>query len=121
MGGDRRPVDRTQRDFLAAWGRGDAGPVPCGACTACCHYPGVVVDEKRDRKRLAHLRVNSGNYQPLKGRQQPGRRVSSSLCPGPVARSILIAARAALPTSRQTASALRSAAFSACSASAAAL
>src|ERR1700724_2936276 len=41
---------------------------------------------------LARLRVNSGNYQPLKGRQQPGRRVSSSLCPGPVARSILIAA-----------------------------
>ena len=55
MGGDKRSVDRTPRDFLAAWGRGDAGPVPCGACTACCHYPGIVVDEKRDRKRLAHL------------------------------------------------------------------
>ena len=117
MGETKRSVDRTRRDFLAAWGRGDAGLVPCGACTACCYYPGIVVDEKR----LAHLRVNSGNYQPLKGRQQPGRRVSSSLCPGPVARSILIAARAALPTSRQAASALRSAAFSACSASAAAL
>jgi Fe-S-cluster containining protein len=55
MGGDKRSVDRTPRDFLAAWGRGDAGLVPCGACTACCHYPGIVVDEKRDRKRLAHL------------------------------------------------------------------
>ena len=55
MGGDKRSVDRTPRDFLAAWGRGDAGPVPCGACTACCHYPGIVVDERRDRKRLAHL------------------------------------------------------------------
>jgi hypothetical protein len=39
----------------AAWGRGGAGPVPCGACTACCHYPAVIVDEKRDRKRLARL------------------------------------------------------------------
>ena len=37
-----------------SWGRGDAGPVPCGACTACGHYPGIVVDEKPDRKRLAH-------------------------------------------------------------------
>jgi hypothetical protein len=55
MGGDKRSVDRTPRDFLAAWGRGDAGPVPCGACTACCHYPGIVVDERRDRKRFAHL------------------------------------------------------------------
>ena len=55
MGGYKRSVDRTPRDFLAAWERGDAGPVPCGACTACCHYPGIVVDERRDRKRLAHL------------------------------------------------------------------
>ena len=55
MGETKRSVGCTQRDFLAAWGRGDAGPVPCGACTACCHYPGIVVDEKRDRKRLAHL------------------------------------------------------------------
>ena len=31
------------------------GRCPGGACTACCHYPGIVVDEKRDRKRLAHL------------------------------------------------------------------
>ena len=37
------------------WGRGDAGLVPGGACTACCHYPHIVVDERRDRKRLAHL------------------------------------------------------------------
>jgi uncharacterized protein len=55
MGGDKRSVDCTRRAFLAAWGRGDAGLVPCGACSACCYYPGVVVDEKRDRKRLAHL------------------------------------------------------------------
>jgi hypothetical protein len=55
MCGDKRSVDRTPRDFLAAWGRGDAGPVPCGACTACCYYPGIVVDERRDSKRLAHL------------------------------------------------------------------
>jgi Fe-S-cluster containining protein len=55
MGGDKRSVDCTPRDFLAGWGRGDAGPVPCGACTACCYYPGIVVDEKRDGKRLAHL------------------------------------------------------------------
>ena len=55
MSGDKRSVDCTPWDFLAAWGRGDAGLVPCGACTACCYYPGIVVDEKRDRKRLAHL------------------------------------------------------------------
>jgi hypothetical protein len=28
MDGDKRSVDRTPRNFLAAWGRGDAGPVP---------------------------------------------------------------------------------------------
>ena len=55
MGETKRSVGCTQRDFLAAWGRGDAGPVPCGACTACCYYAGIVVDERRDRKRLAHL------------------------------------------------------------------
>ena len=55
MGETKRSVDRTRRDFLAAWGRGDAGPVPCCACMACCHYPGIVVDEKRDRKHLARL------------------------------------------------------------------
>ena len=55
MDGDNRSADCTPRAFLAAWGRGDAGPVPCGACTACCHYPGIVVDEKCDRKHLAHL------------------------------------------------------------------
>jgi Putative zinc- or iron-chelating domain len=55
MGEAKRSVSCIPRDFLAAWGRGDAGPVPCGACTACCHYPAVVVDEKRDRKRLARL------------------------------------------------------------------
>ena len=52
---DLRSVSCIPRDFLAAWGRGDAGPVPCGGCTACCHYPAVVVDEKRDRKHLARL------------------------------------------------------------------
>jgi hypothetical protein len=55
MGETKRSVGCTQRDFLAAWGRGDAGPVPCGACTACCYYAGIVVDERRDRKRLPHL------------------------------------------------------------------
>ena len=29
--------------------------VPCRPCSACCHYPGIVVDEKRDLKRLPHL------------------------------------------------------------------
>lgn len=53
----KRSVDCTARDFLAAWGRGDAGPVPCGACTACCHYPAIVIDEKLDARRLAHLRT----------------------------------------------------------------
>jgi hypothetical protein len=28
MDGDNRSVDCTPRHFLAAWGRGDAGPVP---------------------------------------------------------------------------------------------
>jgi Putative zinc- or iron-chelating domain len=51
----KRSVNSSARDFLAAWWRGDAGPVPCGGCSACCHYPGIVVDEKRDRKLLAHL------------------------------------------------------------------
>jgi Fe-S-cluster containining protein len=55
MSGDKRSVDCTPRDFLAAWGRGDAGPVPCGACTACCHYAGIPVDKKRDRRRLPYL------------------------------------------------------------------
>ena len=44
----KRSVGRTQRDFLAAWWRGDAGPVPCGACSAC-YYEGIPVDKKRDR------------------------------------------------------------------------
>ena len=45
----------TPRDFLAAWWRGDAGPVPCGGCSACCYYDGIPVDKKRDRRRLPHL------------------------------------------------------------------
>lgn len=50
-----RIVNRSARDFLAAWSRGDAGPVPCGACSACCHYSGIPVDAKRDKRRLPHL------------------------------------------------------------------
>jgi Fe-S-cluster containining protein len=53
----KRSVDCTARDFMAAWGRGDAGPVPCSGCTACCHYPAIVIDEKLDARRLAHLRT----------------------------------------------------------------
>jgi Fe-S-cluster containining protein len=55
MGGDKRSVDCTPRDFLAAWWRGDAGPVPCRGCSACCYYDGIPVDNKRDRRRLPHL------------------------------------------------------------------
>jgi Fe-S-cluster containining protein len=55
MGGDKRSVDCTTRDFLAAWGRGDAGPVPCGGCSACCYYDGIPVDKKRDRRHLSYL------------------------------------------------------------------
>jgi Fe-S-cluster containining protein len=51
----KRTVDHTSQNFLAAWRRGDAGPVPCAACTACCYYAGISVDKKRDRRRLAHL------------------------------------------------------------------
>lgn len=53
----RRSVNCTKREFLEAWGRGDAGSVPCAGCTACCHYPGIVVDKKRDGQRLAQLRT----------------------------------------------------------------
>jgi hypothetical protein len=56
----KRSVSCTPQNFLAAWGRGDAGPVPCAACKACCHYPAIVMDEKRDRKRLAHLLTERG-------------------------------------------------------------
>lgn len=55
MGEPQRSIGCTQRDFLAAWWRGAAGPVLCGACTACCYYPGIVVDGKRDQRRLPHL------------------------------------------------------------------
>ena len=51
----KRSVNCSARDFLAAWWRGDAGPVPCGDCSACCYYAGIPVDKKRDRKRLPHL------------------------------------------------------------------
>jgi Fe-S-cluster containining protein len=32
-----------------------AGPVPYAGCSACCHYEGISIDEKRDRSRLPHL------------------------------------------------------------------
>jgi hypothetical protein len=51
----KRSVNCSARDFLAAWGRGKAGPVPCAGCSACCYYPGVPADKKRDRSRLPHL------------------------------------------------------------------
>ena len=51
----KRSVNCTARDFLAAWGRGKAGPVPCAGCSACCYYAGVPVDKQRDRSRLPHL------------------------------------------------------------------
>jgi len=55
MNQPKRAVGSNKRDFLAAWGRGEAGPVPCDGCTACCYYPGIVIDEKRDRRNLPHL------------------------------------------------------------------
>ena len=51
----KRSVNCSARDFLAAWGRGKAGPVPCAGCSACCYYAGVPVDKKRDRSRLPRL------------------------------------------------------------------
>jgi hypothetical protein len=51
----KRSVNCSTRDFLAAWWRGDAGPVPCGDCSACCCYAGIPVDKRRDRKRLPCL------------------------------------------------------------------
>lgn len=51
----KRTVNRAAQDFLAAWWRGDAGPVPCASCSACCYYDGIPVDKKRDRRRLPHL------------------------------------------------------------------
>ena len=55
MGQTMRTVNCSARDFLETWWRGDAGPVPCGGCTACCYYEGIPVDAKRDRRRLPHL------------------------------------------------------------------
>ena len=51
----KRSLNCSARDFLAAWWRGKAGPVPCAGCSACCYYAGVPVDKKRDRSRLSHL------------------------------------------------------------------
>ena len=51
----KRSVNSSTRDFLAAWWRGDAGPVPCGGCSACCYYDGIPVDKKSDRRRLPYL------------------------------------------------------------------
>jgi hypothetical protein len=62
MGGDRERWTGTTAQWTAlrgtSWRPGDAetrGLSRGGACTACGHYPDIVVDEKRDRKRLAHL------------------------------------------------------------------
>jgi uncharacterized protein len=55
MNDEKRAVNRSAKDFLAAWWRGDAGPVPCGSCTACCHYTDIAVDEGRDQRRLGRL------------------------------------------------------------------
>jgi hypothetical protein len=51
----KRSVGCTRQDFIETWWRGNAGPIPCGDCSACCYYAGIPVDEKRDRKRLLHL------------------------------------------------------------------
>jgi hypothetical protein len=51
----KRSVNCSARDFLGAWWRGKAGPVPCAGCSACCYYAGVPVNKKRDRSRLPHL------------------------------------------------------------------
>jgi len=54
-------VNCSARDFLGAWWRGKAGPVPCAGCSACCYYAGVPVDKKRDRSRLPHLLTEGRN------------------------------------------------------------
>jgi uncharacterized protein len=61
MNQKKRSVNCSARDFLAAWWRGDAGPVPCGACSACCYYAGIAVDNKRDRRHLPHLLVEKNS------------------------------------------------------------
>jgi hypothetical protein len=48
----KRSVNCSVRDFLAAWWRGDAGPIPCAGC---CYYDGIPVDRKRDQRGLSHL------------------------------------------------------------------
>ena len=65
-----RTVQRTAKDFLAAWWRGDAGPVRCGACSACCYYSGIPVDTKRDRRRLPHLHTERNRHGELVLRQR---------------------------------------------------
>jgi hypothetical protein len=71
IGDPQRTVARTRRDFLAAWWRGEAGPVACGGCTACCHYSGIVVDEKRNRKHLPYLLTERNRDGELVLRQRP--------------------------------------------------
>jgi Putative zinc- or iron-chelating domain len=66
-----RTVNCTAKDFLEAWWRGDAGPVPCRACSACCYYEGIPVDEKRDRQRLPHLMTERNVAGELVLRQRP--------------------------------------------------
>ncbi|MBV8120377.1 MAG: YkgJ family cysteine cluster protein [Alphaproteobacteria bacterium] len=55
MDNAERSVNCSAPDFLAAWWRGDAGPVPCGECSACCYYAGIPADKKRDRRHLPYL------------------------------------------------------------------
>ena len=71
MSEPKRLVGRTKRDFLDAWWRGEAGPVPCGACKACCYYPGIPVDEKRNRRRLPYLLTERNPDGELVLRQRP--------------------------------------------------
>jgi Fe-S-cluster containining protein len=55
MNRTNRVVNCSAKEFIEAWWRGDAGPVACGRCSACCYYDGIPVDKQRDRQRLPHL------------------------------------------------------------------
>ena len=68
----KRSVNCSARDFLEAWGRGKAGPVPCAGCSACCYYAGVPVDKKRDRSRLPRLLTERNHEGELVLRRSDG-------------------------------------------------